>query len=96
MVPAVLIAALSLGSSSGAALAFSDEPVPDGMQSQFSDPDEAVENLANRAVGQSGTEVSAGDQIPTGAKPAPLAPATPGDGEPVNPGWPAWMIWHQQ
>jgi hypothetical protein len=98
MIPAVLMAALGLGGSSAAALAFSDEPAPDGpgMQRQFSDPDEAVENLASSAAGQSGTAVSTGDQIPSGARPAPLAPATSGDAEPINPGWPAWMIWHQQ
>jgi hypothetical protein len=97
MIPAALIAGLSLGLSSAAALAFSNEPAPDGpgVQSQFSDPDEAVDNLADGAAGGSGTEVSTGNQTPSGAQPAQAAPAAPGDAEPVNPAWPAWMVWHQ-
>ena len=93
-----LFSAVSLALASGAALAFSDEPAPSGpgMQSQFSDPDEAVDNLANAAAGQSGTSVSTGAQIPTGARPAALAQPSAGDAEPANPGWPAWMVWHQQ
>ena len=98
MIPAVLIVALGLGLSSAAALAFSDEPTPDGpgVQNQFSDPDEAVDNLANGAAGGSGTEVSTGNQIPSGAQPAQATPAGPADAEPINPAWPAWMVWHQQ
>jgi hypothetical protein len=97
VIPAVLMAVLGLGLSSVAALAFSDAPAPDGpgIQSQFNDPDEAVENLANGAAGGSGTEISGGAQIPSGA-PAQAAPAVPADAEPVNPAWPAWMVWHQQ
>jgi hypothetical protein len=97
MIPAALMAALGLGLSSAAALAFSDRPAPDGpsIQSQFNDPDEAVENLANGAAGGSGTEVSTGNQVPSGAQPVQAAPA-PADAEPINPAWPAWMVWHEQ
>jgi hypothetical protein len=91
-----LFSALSLALASGAALAFSDQPAPSGpdMQSQFSDPDAAVDNLANAAAGQTGASVSTGTQIPAGARPAPLAQPSAADAEPINPGWPAWMVWH--
>jgi hypothetical protein len=95
---AAAFSALSLALVSTSAFAFSDEPAPDGpgVQSQFSDPDAAVENFANGASGGSGTEVSNGDQIPSNsAAPRPAA-ASAQDAEPVNPGWPAWMVWHQQ
>jgi hypothetical protein len=94
----IVLAAAALALSSPAALAFSNEPAPDGpgVQSQFSDPDEAVENLANGAAGQTGTAISTGNQIPSGAGAANLAQPSPQDAEPLNPGWPAWMVWHQQ
>ena len=87
-----------LGLGGASAFAFSNEPAPDGpgVQSQFSDPDEAVENLANGAAGGSGTDVSTGEQIPSGARATRLAPPSPQDAEPVNPSWPAWTVWHQQ
>ena len=83
---------------SASAFAFSDEPAPDGpgVQSQFSDPDAAVDNLADGAKGGSGTEVSTGDQIPSNSAARGPVPATSADAEPVNPSWPAWMVWHQQ
>jgi hypothetical protein len=83
---------------SASAFAFTDEPAPDGpgVQSQFSDPDAAVDNLADSAKGGSGTEVSTGDQIPSNSAARGPAPATSADAEPVNPSWPAWMVWHQQ
>jgi hypothetical protein len=92
-----LFSALSLALASPAALAFSSEPAPSGpgMQSQFSDPDAAMDNLADSAAGQTGTALSTGTQIPAGAHPAALARPSPRDAEPVNPGWPAWMVWHQ-
>jgi hypothetical protein len=91
------LSAVLLGLSSAAALAFSDEPVPSGPgASQFADPDEAMENIANGAGGGSGTEISTGNQLPSGTAVVHLAPVTPGDAEPVNPSWPAWMVWHQQ
>ncbi len=92
------LAALSLALSSASALAFSDVPAPDGpgAQSQFSDPDEAVENLANGAQGQNGTGGSTGAQLPSGGAAVRLPAPAPEDAEPVNPGWPAWMVWHQQ
>ena len=98
MVATATVSALAMVFAAGAALAFSDEPAPDGpgVQSQFSDPDEAVDNLANAAAGQTGTGLSTGTQIPAGAHAAQLPSPTAGDAEPVNPGWPAWMVWHQQ
>ena len=95
---AAAIAALALSLSGTSALAFSNEPAPDGpgVQSQFSDPDEAVENLANGAAGGGRTDLSTGEQIPAGAHAAQLKPPSPQDAEPVNPSWPAWMVWHQQ
>ena len=98
MVVAAAVSALALVFAAGAALAFSDEPAPDGpgVQSQFSDPDEAVENLANSAAGQNGTELTTGNQFPSGTQATQAIPAAPEDAEPVNPGWPAWMVWHQQ
>ncbi|GAB2177343.1 hypothetical protein [Dongia sp. agr-C8] len=92
-----LFSALALGLASAAALAFSDTPAPGpGAQSQYSDPDEVLENLANGATGENGTVLSTGGQYPSGARPAQTLPASPEDAEPVNSGWPAWMIWHQR
>jgi len=98
MLVAATVSAVCLGLSSASAFAFSDEPVPSGpgAQSQYADPDEAVENIANGASGGSGTELSTGNQIPSGTSLARVAPASPSDAEPVNPSWPAWMVWHQQ
>src|SRR5690349_15677970 len=95
---AAVLAVLSVVLASSTALAFSDEPAPSGpaVQSQFSDPDEAVENLANSAAGGNGTQATTGAQIPSGGPSAPLAQPSAQDAEPVNPGWPAWMVWHQQ
>lgn len=80
------------------AFAFSDTPAPDGpgVQSEFSDPDAAVDNLADSAQGGSGTAMSTGTQIPSNGAARGPAPASPQDAEPVNPAWPAWMVWHQQ
>jgi hypothetical protein len=91
-------AALLLAFSSASALAFSDEPAPSGpgAQSQFSDPDTAVDNLADTAQGGSGTAASTGQQIPSNSAARGPAPASAQDAEPVNPAWPAWMVWHQQ
>ena len=95
-----LLAAATLFTAlfSASAFAFSDEPSPEGpgVQRQFSDPDAAVDNLADSAKGGSGTEVSTGDQIPSNSAARGPAPATSADAEPVNPSWPAWMVWHQQ
>src|SRR5262245_39807735 len=98
MLATVVFSALSLALFSASALAFSGEPIPDGpgVQNQFSDPDEAVEHMVNGAGGRAGTEISAGTQIPSGAGPVQPRAATQQDAEPVNPGWPAWMVWHQQ
>ena len=91
------LAVLSLALSGVAAFALTDAPAPSGpdAQSQFTDPDEAVENLANGGSESGGTEVSTGAQIPSGAAAAPAPASAPGDAEPVNPSWPAWMVWHQ-
>ena len=96
MAATALFSALSLALASSAALAFSDEPAPSGpgMQSQFSDPDAAIDHLADSAAGQTGTEATTGNQIPSGAHPVQLAQPSQQDAEPVNPGWPAWMVWH--
>jgi len=83
---------------STSAFAFSDEPAPSGpgTQSQFSDPDAAVDNLADTAQGGSGTEVSNGAQVPANSAARRPVAASAQDAEPVNPSWPAWMVWHQQ
>jgi len=65
--PAVsAFSAVALAMASTAAFAFSDEPAPSGpgAQSQFSDPDEAVDNLADSAQGAGGTEVSTAPSFP--------------------------------
>jgi hypothetical protein len=95
----ILVAgALLVVFSAASARAFSSGPAPDGpgVQSQFSDPDAAVDDLADRAQGGSGTAASTGTQIPSNSAAPGPAPATAQDAEPVNPAWPAWMVWHQQ
>ena len=84
--------------SAGPAFAFSDEPAPSGpaAQSQFSDPDAAVDNFANPAVAQGATGLSVDTQVPSGKPVVEAIPANPADAEPVNPAWPLWMQWHQQ
>ena len=95
---AAAFSALSLVLTSASALAFSDEPAPSGpgVQSQFSDPDEGMDHLADGAQGGSGTAVSHGSQIPSSSTASGPALAGPLDAEPINPTWPAWMVWHQQ
>jgi hypothetical protein len=66
------------------------------VQSQFADPDAAINHLADSAAGGSGTEISTGNQTPSGAAAQGIPPASSRDAEPVNPAWPAWMVWHQQ
>jgi hypothetical protein len=89
---------LFIALSSASAFAFSSEPAPDGpgAQSQFSDPDAALDGLADSAQGNAGTAASIGTQIPSNSAARRPAAATSADAEPVNPGWPAWMVWHQQ
>jgi hypothetical protein len=91
-------ATLLIAFSSASAFAFSDEPAPSGsgVQSQFSDPDAAVDNLADTAQGGSGTEVSNGAQLPSDSAARLPAAASRQDAEPINPAWPVWMVWHQQ
>src|SRR3954469_16994492 len=91
-------ALLSIAAFSASAFAFSNQSAPDGpgVQSQFSDPDAAVDNLADKAQGGSGTAGSTGAQTPSNSAARGPAAATAADAEPVNPGWPAWMVWHQQ
>jgi hypothetical protein len=93
-----LASALTLAFANASAFAFSDQAAPSGpdVQSQFSDPDEAVDNLADSAQGGGGTAVSTGTQIPSNSAARGPAPASAQDAEPVNPAWPAWMVWHQQ
>jgi len=67
------------------------------VQSQFADPDEAMDNLANSAAGSGGTQLSVqADGRSESAHNVTLPAATPSDAEPVNPSWPMWMQWHQQ
>jgi hypothetical protein len=95
---AAVFSALALAFAGSAALAFSDAPAPSGpgAPGEFSDPDEAVDNLADSAAGGNGTGLSTGAQTPSGTHAAQLARPSPQDAEPLNPGWPAWMVWHQQ
>ncbi len=88
--------AFALVSMSSTAFAFSAEPTPagPGVQNQFSDPDAAIDNLADSAAGGSGTELTTGAQLPSGAPAAPPARSSSQDAEPVNSAWPAWMVWH--
>ncbi len=97
MLFAAALSVMSLAASGAAALAFTDTPAPrgPGAQQQFSDPDDAVENLANGGAGSGGTAISTGAQTSSGATAAPAPAPAPGDAEPVNPNWPAWMVWHQ-
>ena len=92
------LSTLSIALFSASAFAFSGEPVPSGpgVQSQFADPDEAIDHLADSAAGGSGTGLSTGSQTPSGTSLQAIPPATAQDAEPVNPNWPAWMVWHQQ
>jgi hypothetical protein len=98
LVAAAAVSALALALTSASAFAFSDEAAPSGpgAKSQFSDPDEAVDHLADSAQGGSGTAVSHGSQFPSSSTARGPAPAGPQDAEPINPTWPAWMVWHQQ
>lgn len=95
---AAAFSAVAVAVFSVSAFAFSDEPAPSGpsVQSQFSDPDAAVDNLADGAQGGTGTAVSTGTQIPSNSAARGPAPASSADAEPVNPSWPAWMVWHQR
>ena len=95
---AAAVSALSIALFSASAFAFSDEPTPTGpgVQSQFADPDEAIDHLAASAAGGSGTALSTGSQTPSGVGVQSLPPASAQDAEPVNPKWPAWMVWHQR
>ncbi|HVZ02482.1 MAG TPA: hypothetical protein VHA35_23455 [Dongiaceae bacterium] len=66
------------------------------VQSQFSDPDDVVDNLANGSGGGSGTDLSVQSDGNGSAHAVALPSATPTDAEPANPGWPMWMTWHRQ
>ena len=98
MIAAAAVSALSIALFSASAFAFSDEPTPTGpgVRSQFADPDTAIDRLANGAAGGSSTEVSTGSQTPSGVAEQGLPPVSAQDAEPVNPNWPAWMVWHQR
>jgi hypothetical protein len=89
------------------ALAWSTGSAPTGgaLSEQFSDPDEAVDNIANGAQGGGGTELSVGGlNQGNGASDGAISGAGAfgssitvknTNAEPVNPGWPLWMTWHQ-
>ena len=64
------------------------------VQSQFFDPDEAVDNIGNPGSDR-GTALSVQSNGTGGAHPVATAPDA-ADAEPVNPGWPMWMTWHRQ
>src|SRR5262245_49703856 len=86
---------LLLGFAAGPAFAWSTDSTTYGpsVQSQFSDPDEAIENLADPSSG-AGTALSVQSNGAGSAHPVTSAP-DPANAEPVNPGWPMWMTWHQ-
>jgi hypothetical protein len=65
------------------------------VQSQFADPDDAVENIANGSSG-GGTELSVQGNGSASGHSVTLPAPSPADAEPVNPAWPMWMTWHQQ
>jgi hypothetical protein len=65
------------------------------VRSQFSDPDDAVDNLANGGSG-GGTDLSVESNGAGSAHSVTTPAPDPADAEPVNPGWPMWMTWHQQ
>jgi hypothetical protein len=93
----LLAAPLLLAASAGSALAWSSDPQnPDpSISSQFQDPDDMVDNLANPSSDGHGTAVSTESNGTGSAHPIQTAP-NPADAEPANPGWPMWMTWHQQ
>jgi hypothetical protein len=99
MVRNTLFIALPLLLSAASAPAFAwgtDTTTYDpSVQSQFSDPDEAVENIANGGGG-GGTELSVQNDGNGSARSVALPAPTASDAEPANPGWPMWMTWHQQ
>jgi hypothetical protein len=66
------------------------------VQSQFSDPDEVMDNVANGGGGGGGTDLSVQSNGTDSAHPLATPAPDPADAEPVNPGWPMWMTWHQQ
>jgi hypothetical protein len=81
------------------ALAWSSGSAPTGGANgqQFSDPDAAVDNIANGAQGGSGTELSVGGlDAGNGSASASCGITVKNtNAEPVNPAWPLWMQWHQ-
>jgi hypothetical protein len=93
---ALLLPTLFLSASAGSALAWStnDAPSGPGMASKFSDPDDAVDNIANPSANNGGTQLTLGTGGTGSAHPVVSTPQ-PGDAEPVNPAWPLWMQWHQ-
>ena len=90
LVPAVGSApALSWSSGAG-----SDSSGSGADAAQPSDPDDAVENFANPSVAGQATELSVQTEGAGSARPVETKPSA-SDAEPVNPGWPMWMVWHQ-
>ena len=70
-------------------------PTDPSVASQFADPDDAVDNIANGGGGGGGTELSVQNNGNGSAHAVTLPAPTSVDAEPVNPGWPMWMTWHQ-
>jgi hypothetical protein len=94
----LLLALPLLVASAVPALAFGTDSTPydPSVQSQFSDPDEAIDNLADPSGGH-GTALSVQTDGSGSAGTGVAVPAaSPADAEPVNPAWPMWMTWHQQ
>ncbi len=88
---------LILAGAAGPAFAWSGDSTTydPSVQSQFADPDEAVDNLANSSAG-GGTELSVQGNGSASAHTVTLPAPSPADAEPINPAWPMWMTWHQQ
>jgi hypothetical protein len=99
MTPKALLLALpfiAVGAVSPAFALDTDSTTYDpSVSSQFSDPDDAVDNLANGGGG-GGTDLSVQSNGTGSAHPIAAPAPDPADAEPVNPGWPMWMTWHQQ
>ena len=96
--PLLLTLPLLLAGAASPAFALTDDSTARdaSVQSQFTDPDEAMDNLANSSAGGSGTQLSVqGNSSGSAHAVTPAAP-DPADAEPVNPAWPMWMTWHQQ
>jgi hypothetical protein len=87
---------LILAGAAGPAFAWGTDSTPrdPSVAAQFTDPDAAVDNIANGSTG-GGTALSAQSNGTGNTHAVTLPAATATDAEPANPGWPLWMTWHQ-